>query len=170
MATIVSIEKAAARRGIAHNYLSNVMVVPPSELVLVDLPLVPGESPRPTLVSVMDRQTTTCRVLLSDAGGVPGSDFHFFADKGAIPAEFKPRTLGDLAGYLARHEELTSQVVMAGGIEHGNLTIARAVHLMLDPQRPLAAGEALQEALEESNACDAWARRTAETARMVAGS
>lgn len=168
MSNVVSIEKAASRRGIVINYLSNLMVATPTELLQMDLPLNPGAAPVPTLVAVVERQNTGCRLLLSDKGGAPAADFHFIAEGGAVPADFNPRPLGQLPAYLARHEEQTSAVVMAGGVQHGDLTIARAVALMVNPQSPLPAAEALQQALEISHACETWQRRTADTARMIA--
>ena len=144
------------------------MITPPAELVQMDLPLTSGAASTSTLVTVIERQATGCRVLLSDAGGAPASDFHFIGAGGAIPQDFRPHSLGALATYLARHEELTNGVIAAGGLRHGDLTIARAVHLMLRPQSAMGAGEALEQALEISRACSAWQERTAATARMVA--
>lgn len=168
MSTVVSFEKAARRRGVVINYLSNLMVATPTELLQMDLPLNPGAAPASTLVAVVERQQTGCRLLLSDRGGAPAVDFHFIAEGGTVPADFHPRPLGSLAAYLARHEEQTSAVVMAGGVQHGDLTIARAVSLMVSPQSALSAGDALQQALEISLACETWQRRTSETARMIA--
>lgn len=166
MGTVVSLERAAARRGLSLNYFSNLMVTIPQELFLVDLPLQPGEPTVPTLVTVLDKNASGCRVLLSDVGGSVVSDFTFLGAGGAIPGTFNPRSLGELAKYLTRAQEHTNQVVMAGGIQHGNLTIARAVHLMAAPGG-LDAAQALQEALEQGAACEQWARGVQQTARQV---
>jgi hypothetical protein len=166
MHNVFSIDTAAQRHGRVINYLSNLMVRLPSELAWVDLPLVPGQPAERTLVNVVDRFETGCRALLSDAGGTPSCEFHFVAADGQIPAAHKPQSLGDIAAYLTRHEEQTSQVVMAGGIQHGNLTVARAVALMVSAQ-PLTAAEALQQALEVSARCEAWVRRVADLARAA---
>lgn len=168
MATVISIEKAARRRGIFINYVSNLMVATSSELLQMDLPLVSGAAPVATLVAVIERQSSGCRLLLSDAGGAPASDFYMIGQDGAVPEDFRPRTLGPLATFLGRHEEQTSAVILAGGVQHGDLTVARAVHLLVAPGSELSAADALQQALEISRSCEAWQRRVSESARLVA--
>ncbi|MEJ8837703.1 hypothetical protein [Ramlibacter sp. AN1133] len=167
MSSVVSIERAASRRGVTLNFLGNLMVTPPVELVQMQLPIGAASAPTSVLVLVMDRQPTGCRLLLSDAGGAPAADFHLVSPEGQIPSEFSPLSMGQLAAFLARHVEVTDAVIHAGGVQHGDLTIARAVQRVLQ-SRDLDPAEALQEALDVSRSCEAWQSRIAQAARDVA--
>jgi hypothetical protein len=167
VSNVFSLEAAAARRGRTLNYLSTLMAYASDEILLIALPLHPGAAPTNVLVLLASQQRNTARVLLSDEGGSPVVDYHLFGSNGVVPAEFSPQPLGSIAAYLALHAELTERVLAAGGVAHGNLTIARAVHLMATAPA-LDSEEALRLALETSRDCAQWAQHVEQLARTVA--
>jgi hypothetical protein len=165
MTNVVSLERAAARRGVLLNHGDLLMANNKNVLMLINLPLVPRQPPARVLVLLADQQRNSARLILSDVGGSPQSDYTVLGQ--GVPLEFGPESVSEITLFLGRHQEQTAALVAGGGVRHGNLTLARAVHIMVG-HPDTAPSDALAQAIEISHSCAAWAQGVASLARELA--
>lgn len=165
MHNVISMETAAAKRGHVLNEQIT-MAESKNDLLLINLPL-SGPAPSRVLVLVADQRRNTTRLILSDEGGTVASEHTVIGAD--IPADYEPRLVANIATFFGQHVDQTAAVLAAGGAEHGNLTLARAVMMMADDEG-IAASEALQQALSISRACTTWVQGVSDLARQIAAS
>lgn len=163
MSQVISLLFEASRRGHSLDNRGDAMSIQNS-LLLVNLPLIAGESPKRVMVLLAEQRRNSTRLVLSDEGGMTAADFIALGD--ALPDAFGAEALGDVTDYLAKHQEATSAVVTAGGALHGNLTLARAVSVIVE-NPTCDPAFALAQAIGTSQACAAWSSRINNLARDI---
>ncbi len=159
MGTIMSIESAQARRGFAaHNYAPT-MDTKTSKLVRVSLPMTPGEAPVRVLALMVNRSETSVRVVYSDHE----HSVYFRTYMPTIPDLLSPEELDSLEIFLGKHERLCEDAALLGSMNHGPLTLARAVAHCVDTWATIEEGMAYANSI--SLDCCQYCLRVASAAR-----
>lgn len=148
MGQVLSIETAArfgSSAGPYAGFLMNTRTV--EELLLIKLPL-EAETP-PTDVMVLVRAVTSVHggeisLVMQDQDG--DRLVRNFVGSPDMPTHYNSRSLGSLGEFMSRHAEQVEALVLAGATAHGNLTMARAAHLMASQK--MEASEALGAAID----------------------
>lgn len=129
MGTITHIEKARRFGFASLPYQGFLMpTTHPDLLFMIKLPM--GDLGRSVdvLAHLTSAEPSEITVVLDDSH-MPAISRRFIGQK-TIPAQYAPRSMGTITEYLGKHEEALHHVIAAGGAAYGNLTLARAVHLM----------------------------------------
>lgn len=153
---VISIENMAFARGSRAAFFSghqmNQPNSPSDQLVLINLALhTPGKPDRVVALLVAKTQFGLDLLLADDNRSLCSYSMPATKEGGA-PAHYRLTNIGPINEFLLRYKQEYEQVLMEDSkMEHGQLTIARAVYAMSTSR--LSAGAALLHAIEESIAC-----------------
>jgi len=152
MGRVLNIETAARFGTTAGPYARFLMTTQSAEeLLLIKLPL-EAQKPPSDVVVLMRSVTPThggeISLVMCDEDGA--RLVQNLVGHTEMPAYFSSRKLGNLGQFLSLHAEQVESLVLVGAAHHGNLTLARAVHIMAS--QDLSATEALAAAIDVDHA------------------
>lgn len=121
------------------------------DLVLIKLPI-SHDGGRADVLALVRKVTPAHRtghdaeisVVICDRAG--SQVVRHFSGSTEIPAVYECRKIGGMSQFMSLHAEQVEALVLVGAAEHGNLTIARAAHIM--HRENLSATDALSAALD----------------------
>lgn len=147
MGAVISIEKAAhfGLKDVAYSGFT-MTTLKSNHLLMIKMPVALGRPPQDLLVQVRsvskNPRGPAISVVICDQGDTPL--IRHFPGSSEMPARHDVRDMGEMAEFMSRHSDRMQALILAGAAAHGNLTIARAIHLMAS--QDLSAQDALHEA------------------------
>lgn len=121
------------------------------ELATISLPIGQSGQMEPVLVHIIDRGSEYIRVILCDIENA-------YVDESiagpALPASYSASQMGSFSALKAHHPAEVDELILAGVMQHGDLTLARSLlEMTLNRKSP---EDALTSAVQQSLKVAAW--------------
>lgn len=149
--TIANIESAKSFGLKTPAYSGFIMASMLDELIKIDLPIGPDYSRDQVLAQIISKNEICLQVLIDDSR-LNRVVRTFVGNE--ISSVYNPVKFGTLSGFLEKNSEITKEIIEAGGIHFGNLTIARAVLEKIKSNDD--ADDCLVRAINISKSCQQW--------------